>query len=924
MKMHSISRWLLLPLFLLVLTSFSAEAYTASGTYTYSSGIGPGPLALDITASDFLCDGFVVETITVPIVSLTETTLLWQDKEAATTTLTRPAGTAGDITGTWHLTDADTGSVYELTFNADGTVSLVGDISRCYVEGPPTITSFSPATAMAGNLITITGSNFSPILANNTVSFNGVSAVVTGARPSQLFVVVPAGAASGTISVTNAAGTATSSNTFTVAAGIPAATINWGNVHHRLDSDGTQFDALDVGINSYATTLAGTTLTVAGPNGFSYTFTDADINSYINGLLALYTRYRPPGPPLAAGVYTFTLNDGQGTVSHRVDTHVTAAAALPQVDSATIQQQRRADGSYRISWAPVNATTTYYYRLRINRNDSAESFVYDSTRAMITYADVAQGILFDDSTYKVRVETVDSSNVELATNRSLSAWKLFSPLQDDYDANRLQVIYSVVNNRYNPSGVISTDVLLGVNTPAAVSSLQLLNGAGAVVYTFNVATDKSGTDFYKNFTTPLTPGAYTLRFVANGITHNAYVTLTSPVAYPTPDPATMQAEYLSNGNIRFSWANVNHSGALYYRLSVNDTSTGAFITSPRKTQTYVDMAAASLGNLATKQWRVEVYDSDQVYTQRNRANSTSINLVPVAYDPASPAIDYYSLLNLNNWNISTSAEYSFTPAAASGVITQGRVDGPGGFTRNLSQAVPSNHYRLTETGSPATGLYTYTAEGNAGKKSVRYKYQPAPYAIPAVDYHTFQVDSEPNGATRISWAPVLSNLPLWYALELWNASTMSGITLPDNLPASAPMQQVTVSIPAQYMQGQVSFRIYALDSNDESTINNFSQAVMVTSQAGLNYAGLTDADNDGYAANIDPNDNNPNIDPFRPGFSGTPGDCDTNGTVIIAEVQSAINMFLGINPVQLCVDVDNSGAVSIAEVQKVINGFLGL
>ena len=55
-----------------------------------------------------------------------------------------------------------------------------------------------------------------------------------------------------------------------------------------------------------------------------------------------------------------------------------------------------------------------------------------------------------------------------------------------------------------------------------------------------------------------------------------------------------------------------------------------------------------------------------------------------------------------------------------------------------------------------------------------------------------------------------------------------------------------------------------------------------------------------------------------------PGDCDNSGTVTIAEVQSAINMFLGLKTVEACVDVDNSNGVSIAEVQKVINSFLGL
>jgi hypothetical protein len=55
-----------------------------------------------------------------------------------------------------------------------------------------------------------------------------------------------------------------------------------------------------------------------------------------------------------------------------------------------------------------------------------------------------------------------------------------------------------------------------------------------------------------------------------------------------------------------------------------------------------------------------------------------------------------------------------------------------------------------------------------------------------------------------------------------------------------------------------------------------------------------------------------------------PGDCDHDGAVTISEVQSAINMFLGMRAVTGCVDLDGSGAVSIAEVQKVINAFLGL
>jgi hypothetical protein len=54
------------------------------------------------------------------------------------------------------------------------------------------------------------------------------------------------------------------------------------------------------------------------------------------------------------------------------------------------------------------------------------------------------------------------------------------------------------------------------------------------------------------------------------------------------------------------------------------------------------------------------------------------------------------------------------------------------------------------------------------------------------------------------------------------------------------------------------------------------------------------------------------------------GDCDGNGTVSSAEVQSAINMFLGLKTAASCVDLDNSRSASISEVQKAIKAYLGL
>jgi len=54
-----------------------------------------------------------------------------------------------------------------------------------------------------------------------------------------------------------------------------------------------------------------------------------------------------------------------------------------------------------------------------------------------------------------------------------------------------------------------------------------------------------------------------------------------------------------------------------------------------------------------------------------------------------------------------------------------------------------------------------------------------------------------------------------------------------------------------------------------------------------------------------------------------PGDANGDGVVSIGEVQQAINMFLGTQPLGNNVDCNGDGTVSIGEVQRVINAFLG-
>ncbi len=93
-------------------------------------------------------------------------------------------------------------------------------VASCKNNEEPTpvlsITSFAPSAAPVGAEVTITGTEFDATPSNNTVQFNGVPAEVKSAAPSQLVVVVPAGATNGPISVSTGGVTVQSSGSFSL------------------------------------------------------------------------------------------------------------------------------------------------------------------------------------------------------------------------------------------------------------------------------------------------------------------------------------------------------------------------------------------------------------------------------------------------------------------------------------------------------------------------------------------------------------------------------------------------------------------------------------------------------------------------------------------------------------------------------------
>lgn len=91
---------------------------TATGTYTFNAGI----LTTTTTASEFECALQVgIDVFTVP--SITSTTMVLEEPDEESTTFMRASGTAGDIVGTWKVTDEN----LTLILAANGSFSLVGE-----------------------------------------------------------------------------------------------------------------------------------------------------------------------------------------------------------------------------------------------------------------------------------------------------------------------------------------------------------------------------------------------------------------------------------------------------------------------------------------------------------------------------------------------------------------------------------------------------------------------------------------------------------------------------------------------------------------------------------------------------------------------------------------------------------------------------
>ena len=243
---------------------------------------------------------------------------------------------------------------------------------------PPTITSFTPSSGLIGTTVIITGTNFDPVPANNTVQFNGTLATATASTTTSITTTVPVGATTGPITVTVVGNTATSATNFTVTVcptaptvvpdqGCQNTTVTLGasggtNGQYRWYTLSTGGTAIAGEVNgTYTTPILSTTTT------YFVSINDGACESARTSVIA--TIIALPTPPLAtdtsicSGTAATLTASGGANGQYKWYTVATGGTAITG----------EANSSY--STPALTATTIYYVTLTISGCESTRTAV---------------------------------------------------------------------------------------------------------------------------------------------------------------------------------------------------------------------------------------------------------------------------------------------------------------------------------------------------------------------------------------------------------------------------------------------------------------------------------------------------------------------------------------------------------------------
>ena len=279
---------------------------------------------------------------------------------------------------------------------------------------------------------------------------------------------------------------------------------------------------------------------------------------------------------------------------------------------------------------------------------------------------------------------------------------------------------------------------------------------------------------------------------------------------------------------------------------------------------------------------------------------------------------------------------------ATSATLNGIVNANGGSTTVIFEYGTDTHYGNTV--SAAQGLVTGTTDqaANANLSAL----------TPETVYH-FRVRATNSAGTTYGGDKTFSTGPFEAAINIGSASGRNGneVSVPITLSNMAGTDISAISLDIDYdiqifnhtkavigPAGEAAgkrletnsispglFRISIFSAINNAPIGSgvvASLILEINEEAPLGTTELLNtpsaSDSDGYVVLVSGEDGSVDVTDYDA------GDCNGDEMVSIAEVQSAINMFLEIRTIEECVDINANSRVSIGELQKVVNNHLDI
>jgi hypothetical protein len=284
---------------------------TANSTYTAVSVSGPN------------CSGTVSGSASIIVLPSPTVSLAAQpdicSNQSISLTGGSPAG--GSYSGT-----GASGGMFNGTTSGAGTFSITytytgpngcngSDSKPITVTQQPVLTGFTPTSGTPGTVVSLSGSGFTP---TSSVHFNGIAASVTYISSGSLTALVPSGASTGSVQVSNGSCQSTG-NTFTVGGGSIQAQCR--NISAYLNAGGSvsiSASAIDNGSSSPAgiasLSISPNTFNCSQTGAQSVVLTVTDNNGSSANCTATVTVLDTIKPIVSCKAYGLTLSNGNAVL----------------------------------------------------------------------------------------------------------------------------------------------------------------------------------------------------------------------------------------------------------------------------------------------------------------------------------------------------------------------------------------------------------------------------------------------------------------------------------------------------------------------------------------------------------------------------------------------------------------------------------